>query len=202
MKKLILVLAIFTSVASFSQKETTALAMMPEGTILTLKKDYVIPADSSIVFLNRKGGQNNGGSFSNIHLVIKQSDKWRKLQKGTQFTVKGFINMPHIQSFKFIFEDENVFLFVDHMIRPMQIEIGAMDDFFEIVFPPMEIYGTDEYEAPKDTIIISPLLPAEIDSLNELQEPKDVKKTESSKEEKKSKKKSKNKGKVKESEEK
>ena len=175
MKNLILVLALIISVAGFSQKETIALAMMPEGTVLTLKKDYVVPADSAIVYLNKEGAQHNGGSYSNIHLIMKKSDKWRMLQKGTQFTVKGFVNMPHIQSFKFILEDENVFLFVDHLIRPMEIQVETMDDFFDIAFPPIKIYGTDEYVAPKDTIIISPLQPAQIDSLQSLEEPKELK---------------------------
>jgi len=175
MRNLILVLALIISVAGFSQKETISIAMMPEGTVLTLKNDYVIPADTAIVYLNKEGDRNNGGSYSSIHLIFKKSNEWRLLKKGTRFTVKAFVNMPHIQSFKFLLEDEEVFLFIDHLIRPMEIKVETMDDFFEVKFPPMKIYGTDEYVAPRDTIIISPLLPAQIDSLQSIEPPKELK---------------------------
>ena len=50
----------------------------------------------------------------------------------------------------------------------MQLKMNIVGDYFDVTFPPMEIYETDDYVAPKDTIIISPLLPGQVDSLKQL----------------------------------
>jgi len=166
MKKTLFLIAFSISIIGFSQKKTDALAMMPEGTTLTLKKDYIIPADSSLIMLNAKGGQQEGGSFGDIHLMIKSKHNWRVIKKGTQFTVEGFVYLNNNNAYKFLLNRKDIFLYISNLIRPMNLKIDIIDDYFEIVFPPMEIYGTDEYIAPRDTIIISPLMPGEIDSLN------------------------------------
>jgi hypothetical protein len=144
---------------------TDALAMMPEGTVLTLTRSYVIPADSAIVSLNTTGGKHNAGSFENIHLTFDKSAKWRMLEKGTQFTVEGFVYLGNTNAFKFLLNRDDVILYVSGLIRPMEMKIEVMDEYFDIKFPPMEIYGTDKYVAPRDTIIIHPLLPGQVDSL-------------------------------------
>jgi len=168
MKKLLFTLSIALSVFSFGQKMTDALPMIPEGTTLTLTKDYVLPADSSIVILNALGGEHNGGSYSQMHVVFPASKKWRLVKAGTRFTVEGFVYLNNRKSFKILLNKENVFIYITGIVRPMELDMNVVGDYFDMQFPPMEIYGTDEYIAPKDTIIISPLLPGQIDSIQKL----------------------------------
>ncbi len=165
MKKTLFALTIMFSVFSFGQKMTDALPMIPEGTTLTLPKDYVLPADSSIVILNSHGGENNGGSYSQIHVIFPASEKWRLVKKGTSFTVEGFVYMHNRNAFKILLNKKDVFIYVTGIVRPMELKMDVVGNYFDMKFPPMQIYGTDEYVAPKDTIIISPLLPGQIDSL-------------------------------------
>ncbi len=165
MKKLLFTLAIALSVFSFGQKMTDPLAMIPEGTTLTLPKDYILPADSSIVILNTSGGENNGGSYSQVHVIFPSSHEWRLVKKGTRFTVEGFVYMHNLNAFKILLNKKDVFIYVTGIVRPMELKMDVVGNYFDMQFPPMKIYETDDYVAPRDTIIISPLLPGQIDSL-------------------------------------
>ena len=168
MKNTFFAIALIFSAFTYGQKLADAFAMIPEGTVLTLNQDYVIPADSALVMLNGTGGEHQGGSFSQIHLTFKKSNEWRTLKKGTQFTVKGFAYLHNIDAFKVLLDHDDVFLFISGIVRPMNLQINIIDDYFDIKFPPRKIYGTDQYEAPRDTIIISPLLPGQVDSIKTL----------------------------------
>ena len=168
MRKILFTLAIAFSVFSFGQKMTDPLAMIPEGTVITLTTDHVLPADSSTTIFNSIGKNYEGGHYSQIQILYPASKEWRLVKKGTSFTVKGFVYLPNSNAFKILLDQDHVFLYISGIVRPMLLTMNVVGDYFDMKFPPMKIYGTDEYVAPKDTIIIHPLLPGQVDSIQKI----------------------------------
>jgi len=160
----LLLIAIVSTLHVSAQEETDYFFMAPEGTILTLKKDYTIPADSMLVFLNTKGDEHTS-SFTKIHLTVTPSHKWRVLRTGTVLVVKGITRQRGFYRFKMIFNDETIYLHVDGVLDPLKLKINLLDDYFDVKFPPMEEYRTHAATVTADTLILDEIHDSQIDSL-------------------------------------
>ena len=160
----LLVITIIASLQLSAQKETDYFFMAPEGTTLTLKKDYTIPADSMLVYLNTKGDQHNS-SFTKIHFTVIPSHKWRVLRAGTVLTIKGITRQRGFYRFKMIFNDKTIYLHVDGVTDPLKLKINLLDPYFDVEFPPIEDYHHFTASVSADTLILDEIHDSQIDSL-------------------------------------
>jgi hypothetical protein len=107
------------------------LSTIPEGTVLTLKNDHLIPA-----FEGQISFESDDPNYGIFNIVFSSSDKRRRMKAGTQFTVKAVELEPG--AMKVIVEGKVKFIYFGEIKSRNDLKISALTEEFEVEFPAIE----------------------------------------------------------------
>lgn len=129
---LVIILVIgFTSFTSLAQSVDNEMTELPVGTLLTLKKDFIIPAYEGIISV-----ENDNKNYKVYNLVFDSKGKRRILRKGTKFEVKS-VEVAAGKLYIHIVSKLNWIYFGEVESRT-DLKIKELEGLFEIEFPMIE----------------------------------------------------------------
>lgn len=132
MKKFVLLLlSVFVVSGVYAQNFDDKLSTIPHGTILTLKKDYLIqPFEGTLSF------DVNSDNYDAFNLVFASSKKRRMMRKGTQFIVNKVELEPNVLIIKI--ESKINYIYFGGVKSRDNLLIKELSQEFDIEFPGIE----------------------------------------------------------------
>ncbi len=132
MKRLLLLLTLtigFTTL--FAQSLEDKMSTIPDGTVLTLKQDYLIPAFEGIIEI-----EHGSSNYIDFNLVFDSKDKRRMMRKGTEFYVENIELSPN--AIKIKIKNKIKYIYLGQIESRDALQIKELTKVFTVSFPAIE----------------------------------------------------------------
>mgnify|MGYP001107951016 CR=1 FL=1 len=130
-----------------SQGLQNSIKNLPQGTVLTIRQEVNVPANSSVIELVKPSSY-DVDHFKSLILVMHISAKERKIEKNTSFTIKRAEFVPKrdriegTYKVKMYYGDKREF-FVCYFYPEQDPKIEALEPYFKIDLPKASRYDSN-----------------------------------------------------------
>ena len=117
---------------TWAQDDSDPMTKIPEGTILTLKEDYIIKSFQGVIDI-----EPDTENYKVCTIVFDSKDKRRILRKGTQFVVKE-VEVGSAGFVKIHIKNKLNWVYFGEVKNIKELKISSLRKIFDIEFPSIE----------------------------------------------------------------